>query len=94
MPANLPTVNISFRREGDLVHTFIYLDFPEYRDYGDYVALANHMVLELLNCLGLNDDAGQQYLQQMLEQKTVRRRFSLSPEQESQLREKFFTSHW
>jgi hypothetical protein len=94
MTNGAPTVILAFRREDDRVHSFIYLDFPEFRAYGDYAALANHEVLELLNCLGLSNDAAQQFLSLILDQTTVRRRFPISADQEALLRQQFFPGHW
>ena len=89
------TVSVTFMRdENGRLKTFIYQDSPEFRHDGDYADLAMHEVLQLLNHLGLKEGDAENFLQQVLKHKTVRRQFQLGPEQETQVRQQFFSGHW
>lgn len=91
------TVTVVFRPdENNRVNTFIYQDYPEFRNYGDYADLAHHEVLELLNRLGANQQVSENIPELILEQPPTfqRRQFQLRVAQEAQVRQQFFPGHW
>jgi hypothetical protein len=92
------TVTVSLKLDEDThrVKAFIYQDAPEFRSHGDYIDLAQHEALELLNRLGLSPHDSQGFLEQVLSvpQSIQRRQFELSAAQEAQVRQQFFSGAW
>lgn len=93
---NNPVVTLSFWRddESDDIRTCIYQDSPDYRRSGDCGLLTDDEVLELLGIVGLSEGDRKALLKEIPENKPIRRQFKLEPDQETQIREKFFSANW